>query len=113
MKHKKQNIRSSHPENTIRMFPQLIKNVQLYASLRFRTPNEEICYQKLIAQLKHSLPMIRHMNNFLVNETLLNSLSYYYSLKDAELKGDKNAPQILQELAPLFHVALLEQICLN
>ena len=113
MKQDKSNLQASLQESFIRLFPQLVKHIRIYASMPVRNKEEETHYQELTILLQRSLPYLKFRNNFLIDELLSEFVDYYYSLRSAALKGEQHAMRILKELAPLLHAALLFQVYLN
>jgi type III secretory pathway component EscR len=87
--------------------------VKEYAAMSYRTPDEEMEYQKLIEVLKAGTPAIQQVRDFLGEELYRNAVAYFYSIKEKARAGDETALAIYNDLAPDFEKILMSQVDKN
>jgi len=92
---------------------QIISQVCDYAALNYRTPEEEKQYQELLKLMKKLLPAITQLKDFFGNEAYRTSVAWYYSVKKAAEQGNSKAREIVDELAPLYQQAIIDQLNMN
>lgn len=96
-----------------KLMPQIISQVRDYAALNYRTPEEEKQYLELLKLIKESAPILTLLKDFFGSEAYRATAAWYYSVKEAAEQGNPKAREIVDELTPLYHQAIIDQMDKN
>jgi len=100
-------------ESLNELLPPIIEKVKDYAALANRTPEEEKEFGELIALIAQSLPVLETLKDYFGTEIYKQATAFYYRVKEKAANGDRPSREIVDELAPLYQQAIIDQLSKN